>query len=389
MAKIKSLKVLNDGMEEPDATSLWYDIEGFAAYSFNKSHAAEYSLISYQCMWLKVHYPVEFFAACLSTVDEDKLKPVVEDALKSGIEILPPDINQSEVDFVIANDRVLITPFNRVKKCTEKSADAIMGIRAEGKIKSIEDLKKRLTSKKIGRYCNKAVIENLNAVGAFANVEPGQKPPGDESRVKDQLTLMPGLVTRVPRLDRGIPNDKFTMARLAAITATVEAVDPELVHIDGYFGNKAKFMVVSDAPSASEEAEKKFTKGRSFEYLNEALMTNKLSRNSAYWTGLLKKIKDDKIISPAEINTYAPFLKEEIELLKPPLIVTLGSASARYFIPDLKGSIMDHVGKTVFLPKLDATLVIGFNPAMIYHEPSRMDDLIRVFAVAKEIVERI
>lgn len=381
--------VTHSGMDEDAARELFDQIEVFAGYAFNKSHAAEYSLISYQCMWLKVHYPVEFFAACLSTVDEDKLKPVVEDALKAGIEILPPDINQSEVDFVIANDRTLITPFNRVKKCTEKSADAIMAIRAEGKIKSIEDLKKRLTEKKLGRYCNKSVIENLNAVGAFAHVELGQLPPGDESRVKDQLTLMPGLVTRVPRLDREIPQDKFTVARLAAIKAAVDAVDPELVHVEPAMGKKAKFMVVSDAPSTSEEAEKMFTKGRSFEYLSEALITNKMSKGSAYWTGLLKKIKDDKIISPAEINAYAPFLKDEIELLKPPLIVTLGSASARYFIPDLKGSIMDHVGKTVFLPKLDATLVIGFNPAMIYHEPSRMDDLIRVFAVAKEIVERI
>jgi DNA polymerase-3 subunit alpha len=376
------------GMDETAARELFDQIEVFAGYAFNKSHAAEYSLISYQCMWLKVHYPVEFYAACLSTVDEDKLKPVVEDALKAGVEILPPDINQSELDFVIANDATLITPFNRVKNCSEKSAEAIMAIRADGKITSRDDLKKRLTAKKLGRYCNARVIEHLDAVGAFARVEPGQLSPIDESRIKDQLTLMPGLVTRIPRLDRNLPGDKLTRARHAAIVTSCEAVDPDIVHVEAYYPKAPAFMVVSDAPTTSEEAEKMFSKGRSFEYLNEALMMNKLSRHSAYWTGLLKKIKDDKIISPAEINTYAPFLAQEIDLLKPPLIVTLGSAAARYFIPDLKGSIMDHVGKTVFLKNLDATLVIGFNPAMIHFEPSRMDDLARVFAVAKEIIDK-
>lgn len=376
-------------MDPIAAKDLFDQIEVFAGYAFNKSHAAEYSLISYQCMWLKTHYPVEFYAGALSTVGEDKLKPIVEDALKAGVEILPPDINMSEIDFVIANDTTLVTPFNRVKKCTERSAEVIMAIRAEGKITSIDDLKKRLTAKKLGRYCNKAVLENLNLVGGFARVEPGQFPPNDESRVKDQLTLMPGLVTRIPRMDRKIPNDKFTVARLQGIYNGYVATDEYAAHVKMILGKSAQFMVVADAPSSSEEAGAAFTAGRSFEYLSEALMTNKMSRSNAYWTGLLKRVKDDKIISPDEINMYAPFLAQEIELLKPPLIITLGSASARYFIPDLKGSIMDQVGKTVFLPKLDATLLIGFNPSMIFFEPSRIDQLIEVFAKAKEIIDAI
>lgn len=379
----------HSGMDPKAAEALFDQIEVFAGYAFNKSHAAEYSLISYQCMWLKVHYPIEFYAAALSTVKEEKLKPVVEDALKAGIEILPPDINLSAVDFVIANDRTLVTPFKAVKSCTEKSANAIMTIRAEGKITGIADLQKRLTARKWGRYANKKVLENLNLVGAFAWVEPDQLPPGHESRVKDQLSLMPGLVTKVPRMDRKIPNDKFTKARLQGIINAYTAVDEEVVHVIPALGSRPKFMVVSDAPTTSEEAAKLFTKGRSFEYVSEALMTVGLTRNDAYWTGLLKKIKDDKVISPAEINTYSPFLKEEVEVLKPALIVTLGSASARHFIPDLKGSIMDHVGKTVFLPKLDATLIIGFNPAMIFHEANRIDDLINVFQVAKTITDTL
>jgi DNA polymerase-3 subunit alpha len=114
-----------------------------------------------------------------------------------------------------------------------------------------------------------------------------------------------------------------------------------------------------------------------------------LKRNDAYWTGLLKRPKDDKMISPAEIKAYGPFLQQEVELLKPELIVCLGSNAARFFVPDLKGSIFDHVGKVVYLPKIEATVIIGLNPAMIHHDKAKMDDLVAVFKNAKEIITPI
>lgn len=390
MAKVRTQFVdgaeSHSGMDRELAEDLFAEIEVFAGYAFNKSHAAEYSLISYQCMWLKVNYPVEFYAAALSTVKEDKLKPILKDALEAGIEVMPPDINVSEEDFVIANDTTLITPFTRVKRAAGKAADMIRIIRMDGKIKSIADLKERLTEKKLGRWCNKRVIENLDAVGAFAYVEEGQDPPLADSRIKDQLTLMPGLVTRVLRVDEKIPQDKHTRARIVGICKRVDDVDPHAVHCAPGIGKRAKFMAVADCPSWSEENDKMFTKGKSFDFMREAMAEAGLSVHDGYWTGLLKRVKDDKVISPDEIKTYGPFLNEEVELLKPQLIIPLGSASARHFIPDLKGSIMDHIGSTRFLPKLDATVLIGFNPAMIFHDRNRMDDLITVMQKAAEIV---
>lgn len=390
MAKLKDQFIdgaeSHSGMDRDLAENLFDEIEVFAGYAFNKSHAAEYSLISYQCMWLKMHYPVEFYAAALSTVGEDKLKPILKDALEMGIEVVPPDINISERDFVIANDTTLVTPLSRVKRAAGRAPEVIMSVRAEGKIKSIDDLKKRLTEKKMGRWCNKSVIANLDAVGAFAYVEPGQKPPLDDSRLKDQLTLMPGLVTRVLHVDEKLPQDKHTKARIIGLIKKYSEEDEDAVHCSPGFGKRAKFMVVADCPTSGEESEKMFGKGRSFEYCREALAGAGLHVNDGYWTGLLKRVKDDRIISPDEIKTYAPYLDKEIETLKPQLIITMGSTSMRHFIPDLKGGIMDHIGNTHFLPKLNATILVGFNPGMIYHDPAKMDDLEEVFKKAAEII---
>lgn len=67
--KIKSLNILNDGLEESVAERIWEQTEANANYQFNKSHSVEYSIISVWCAYIRVHYPAEYFAASLSVVD--------------------------------------------------------------------------------------------------------------------------------------------------------------------------------------------------------------------------------------------------------------------------------------------------------------------------------
>jgi DNA polymerase-3 subunit alpha len=93
----------HSGMSEAEVTKLWDDIVKFAAYSFNKSHAAAYALISYRTAYLKRYYPVEFYAATISSAirDPDKLAFYLESARGEGIKILHPDINTSGEDFSV------------------------------------------------------------------------------------------------------------------------------------------------------------------------------------------------------------------------------------------------------------------------------------------------
>lgn len=372
----------HSGMDDKSAGELFDQIEVFAGYAFNKSHAAEYSLISYQAMWLKVHYPVEFYAAALSTVDEKKLNILVGDAKVHGIEVRPPDINISSNEFEIANDTTLYIPFNRIKGISEKTGQAILDARRDGPFKSMNDLTERVQR----RQCNVRHVSTLDSVGAFARVEPTQLASNHESRRKDQMTMLPGLMTGVIVADRVVPKDNITLARLKEMIGEIDAIDPDVFHATCLMGRKAKFMVVSDAPNRSEEFVRKMTAGDSFQYTAAALTMADMSRNDAYWTSLVKRRKQGKALSPQEIKTYSPFLDREVELLKPPLIVTLGSAAARHFMPDLKGDIMDHAGRLFWDDKRDAMILIGFNPQMIHFAPDRLDLLAHIFELAKSVV---
>ena len=94
---MKIAKVISEqeGLSPEKAQEIWDAFEKFGGYAFNKSHSVAYSLISYQSMWLKTHFPAEFFAAALTILGEDKHQGLVKDALTYGIRVLPPDINMS------------------------------------------------------------------------------------------------------------------------------------------------------------------------------------------------------------------------------------------------------------------------------------------------------
>jgi DNA polymerase-3 subunit alpha len=372
----------HSAVPEAVAGELFDQIEVFAGYAFNKSHAAEYSLISYQAMWLKVHYPVEFYAASLSTVDEKKLSTITSDAKIKGITVMPPDINISTGEFEIANDTTLYIPFNRVKGISDKTTSAILLARKDGPFKDTADLTARVER----RVCNVRHVASLDSIGAFARVEPGQESSAHESRRKEQMTLLPGLMTGVIVADRVIPKDKFTLAYLKEIIDDINASDPDAFHANPVMGRNAKMMIVTDAPNRSEEFARKLTEGDSFSYTAAALTMADLNRNDAYWTSLVKRRKQGKTLTPQEIKTYTPFLDREVELLKPPLIVTLGTSAARHFLPDLKGDMMDHAGKMFWDEKRDAMILVGFNPQQCYHDGNKIDLLAEIFELAKSVV---
>lgn len=91
------------GVARDQALAIFKEVEGFAAYGFNKSHSAAYALVTYQTAYLKAHYPTEFFAAALTTDREkiDKVVRTIAEARAWGVSVLPPDINASETDFTV------------------------------------------------------------------------------------------------------------------------------------------------------------------------------------------------------------------------------------------------------------------------------------------------
>lgn len=203
---MKIAKVISEqeGLSPEKAQEIWDAFEKFGGYAFNKSHSVAYSLISYQSMWLKTHYPAEFFAAALTILGEDKHQGLVKDALTYGIRVLPPDVNVSsnriEIRTLEDGSQVLFAPFSAVKGCSENGCQAIMRAREKvgGKFESLAQFEEAVEK----RACNSRVRESLQKVGAFASIEPGSLPATDPERLRDQAELMGNLVIDAVKASR-------------------------------------------------------------------------------------------------------------------------------------------------------------------------------------------
>jgi DNA polymerase III subunit alpha len=163
------------GVDEKIASGVFDLMEKFAAYGFNKSHSAAYGLLTVQTAWLKAHYPVEFMAALISSEasNTDKVVLHISEARADGIEVLPPDVNESGKDFGAfgpgegspksSKGRIRFG-LGAVRGVGESAVEAILQARADkGPFKSLFDCASRVDSKKI----NKKVIEALVKSGAF------------------------------------------------------------------------------------------------------------------------------------------------------------------------------------------------------------------------------
>lgn len=372
------------GCTEDWAGDLFDKIEGFAGYGFNKSHSVEYTLISYEVMWLKTHYPVEFYAAALSLNKAEELPAILKDAASAGIEIALPDINMSTGEFEILTDTLLCIPFHRIKGISTNTTEAIVKARAAGPFTSVADLNLRVEKRK----CHKGHVEILNKIGAFSSIDPTLPSQRDPARIKDQRELIPGLITDTVPVNRGMLKDKYTAARLGEIVMKYrDEKKDDGEQVKPMLGKQARFMVISDCPTSQEERYGQMAQGDSFATTHIALLEAGLNASDAYWTALIKRPKSSKQVSAQEIEAYIPYLRMEIDLIKPPVVVLLGSATVRHFMPDLKGKASDAAGKIVYNKDWDANMIIGFNPGEIFYDPDKQAALNEVFAQVATLID--
>lgn len=161
---------LEHGLSEKKANELWLQIEPFAAYGFNKAHAASYGRVAYQTAYMKANFPVAYMTAIMSNEsgDVEKISEIVSECKRMKIAVLPPDINMSEGGFSIVNDangkEEIRFGLYTVKNLGIDISDAIINERKlNGKYKSFEDFIKRVTHKNL----NKKSLEALTMCGAL------------------------------------------------------------------------------------------------------------------------------------------------------------------------------------------------------------------------------
>ncbi|MEP1879646.1 MAG: DNA polymerase III subunit alpha, partial [Roseibium sp.] len=175
------------GVNKAQAGSIFDLVAKFANYGFNKSHAAAYALVSYHTAWLKANHPVEFMAASM-TLDmgnTEKLGDFRQEARRMGIEIVPPSINRSMVEFDVQDGKVVYA-MGAIKGVGEQAVEHIVEVRSQGAFKSLGDFARRISPKQL----NKRTLENLLAAGAFDELEPNR------ARVLEGLDRIMGLAQR-------------------------------------------------------------------------------------------------------------------------------------------------------------------------------------------------
>jgi len=156
------------GLDYKTASELFDLIEKFAGYGFNKSHSAAYAMVTFQTAWLKTYYPQEFMAALLTSEKDntDKIVKYIDEVKRMGIELSPPDINHSQLEFsAIEKDGqdVILFGLGAIKGVGESAVQSILEVRENGEFGSMQDFVNRIEPQKV----NKRVLESITKSGGF------------------------------------------------------------------------------------------------------------------------------------------------------------------------------------------------------------------------------
>lgn len=159
-------------LDEKMVNELFDAMTEFAKYCFNRSHSAAYAMIAYQTAYLKVHFPVEYLSALLTSVrnDLDKIQLYILTARKMGIQVLPPDINKSDADFTPDGQDIRFG-LASIKNVGEGVVERILKARSYTPFVDLEDFCERAELKTI----NRRTLESLVLVGAFDSMEVSRR----------------------------------------------------------------------------------------------------------------------------------------------------------------------------------------------------------------------
>lgn len=180
------------GIDRASAERIFDLIEYFAGYGFNKSHAVSYATIAYRTAYLKAHYPVEYFTAILNSYigNEDKTSQLIYEARSKGIDVLPPDINKSDIYFRTEGNAIRMGML-AIKNVGEKALCEIVNERERNSyFTSFKDFSRRIEPLKV----NKKVVESLIKAGCFDSLNEDRKAlmEGDTRNISENIFLFGG-----------------------------------------------------------------------------------------------------------------------------------------------------------------------------------------------------
>jgi len=163
MAEMESRFVagcVHNGLSADEARGIFADIEKFARYGFVKAHAAAYAFITYWTAYFKAHYPTDFMAALLTSVQDhsDKVGVYIEECRGMGFEVLPPDVNESAVGFTPVGEGKLRFGLGAIRHVGQAAVEAILAVRGSG-FKSFFDFCQRMDPERVSREAVECLIK--------------------------------------------------------------------------------------------------------------------------------------------------------------------------------------------------------------------------------------
>jgi DNA polymerase-3 subunit alpha len=205
MAKMKTAfvegMVTHSKVEKSFAEKFWVRMEAFADYGFNKVHAACYATIAYQTAYLKAHYPAAFMAALMTSDydDTDRLAIEITECKHMGIDVLPPDVNESFVEFaVVPGSQQIRFGMAAIKNVGTGVVEEILRARAESGFANLEDFLGRVSN----RIVNRKPMESLVKAGAFDRF-------GDRATLLHNLDLLLAFAARLQKQANSGQTDIF------------------------------------------------------------------------------------------------------------------------------------------------------------------------------------
>jgi DNA polymerase-3 subunit alpha len=194
-------------------------LEKFAGYGFNKSHAAAYAIVAYQTAYLKANFPVEFFCSMMTNDmgDTEKLSKYIDEAREFEIEVLQPDVNESEMYFAPARDgKAIRFGLAAIKNVGDAAVEAILKARSEsGKFKALSELCERVDGRSLGRKTLEALIKTgacdcfgQTRAALFAQIERTLSRAASilSDKQRGQSSLFGALEEKMPPMPEAISN---------------------------------------------------------------------------------------------------------------------------------------------------------------------------------------
>jgi len=217
--------VKHSGADPKLAEKFWAQLEEFANYCFNKSHAACYGMISYWTAYLKAHYPEAFMAALMTSDhdDIDRLAIEINECKHMGVKVLPPDVNEGFVEFaVVPGKKEIRFGMSAVKGVGTNAVEEVLRARKDGKFESVEDFAKRVST---GKF-NKKAWDSLIKSGGFDSL-------GDRSDLLFNLDTLQAFASKLQKEALSGQTDLFgSLMGTESIMPTVNLQTSPVKHTD-------------------------------------------------------------------------------------------------------------------------------------------------------------